>query len=75
MITKHDLCWRIKNLPNSPALAMLNNIVLFPCVHIMLFAGKLNLNSCVFPVKDREEKSKKQKRAPEKKRKKEKEKP
>lgn len=59
MITKQDLCWRIKNLPKYPAVAMLNNTVLLLCVHIMLFAGKLNRNSCVFPLKGREEKSKK----------------
>jgi len=40
---------------------MLNKIVLFLCIHGMLFAGKLNLNSCVFPLKGREEKSKNKK--------------
>lgn len=50
-----------KNLPKYPALSMLNKIVLFLCVPIMLFAGKLNLNSCVFPLKGWEEKRKKKK--------------
>lgn len=50
-----------KNLPKYPALSMLNKIVLFLCVHIMLFAGKLNLNLCVFPLKGWEEKRKKKK--------------
>lgn len=50
-----------RNLPKSPALSMLNKIVLFLCIHVMLFAGKLNLNSCVFPLKGREEKSKNKK--------------
>ena len=48
-----------KNLPKYPALSMLNKIVLCLCIHIMLFAGKLNLNSCVFPLKGRKEKRKK----------------
>lgn len=32
-------------------------IVTFLCIHIMLFAGKLTINSCVFPLKGREEKN------------------
>lgn len=48
-----------KNLPKYPALSMLNKIVLFLCIHIRLFAGKLTLNSCVFPLKGREERREK----------------
>lgn len=37
-----------KNLPKYPVRATLNKTVTFLCIHIMLFAGKLTLNSYVF---------------------------
>lgn len=63
MITKQDLGWRIEFPLNlSLALSMLNKTVLFLCILIRLFAGKLSLNSCVFPSKDWRKEAKKKKK-------------
>lgn len=47
---------KIKISLNIQSYPRRKKIVTFLCIHIMLFAGKWTINSCVFPLKGREEK-------------------